>query len=88
MDNTRLINNFLKLTMGWGLCNKAIWRPIYQRALLLIGPELCMVVLLRFEHRLHCAIMIRIVQKHILAVSLHELIKRAIDIVLLIHGQF
>jgi hypothetical protein len=36
---------------------------VCQQALLFIGPELCMVVLLRFEDRLHSAPMTRFVDK-------------------------
>jgi glycosyltransferase involved in cell wall biosynthesis len=62
-DNTTLTRFFRRLKLGWGLCNKVIQRSIYQQALLLIGPEVCTALLVRFEDRLHFAIMIRFVHK-------------------------
>jgi glycosyltransferase involved in cell wall biosynthesis len=64
-NNDTLIRAFRRGKANWTLWRKMIARSIYEQALLMMGPEICMAILNRGQDKLHCAIMYRFVRKFV-----------------------
>jgi glycosyltransferase involved in cell wall biosynthesis len=64
-DNNTLVSSFWKGRINWTLWRKAVARSLYEQALVMMGPEICMAIINFGEDRLHCATMYRFVHKFV-----------------------
>jgi hypothetical protein len=64
-DNNTLIRAFQKRALSWNLAYRMIACSVYQKALLLMGSQICMAAINIGADKLHFAIILRVVHKFV-----------------------
>jgi glycosyltransferase involved in cell wall biosynthesis len=65
VNNNTLVNSFRKGRINWTLWRKAVARSLYEQALIMMGPAICMTTITFGEDALHCGTMYRFVRKFV-----------------------